>query len=280
MCTTCHDGANWPARYALSEVTLPSGKVVSYGENADSNLCIMCHQGRASKKSVDDRIAQFNAAGAPDTVVEPIKDANGNDVKFGFINSHYLGVANVWFGGDASGAYEYDGKTYVGTNPHVAVNDKPGCVGCHDVHNGTPDEEACKACHGDVAMNDIRGMTSTGDYNGNGDTSEGLRAEYRALRDVLYAEIQKYAKATTGNAIVYNPDAYPYWFADANGNGEADADEKAFTTWTPRLLKAAYNYNFLRKQPDVHIHNGKYGIQVTIDTIEDIGGDVSKYARP
>jgi hypothetical protein len=45
-------------------------------------------------------------------------------------------------------------------------------------------------------------------------------------------------------------------------------------------MKAAYNYNFLLKNPDVHIHNGKYGLQITIDTIEDLGGDVTKFVRP
>ena len=51
---------------------MPSGKVVTFGEGADSNLCIECHQGRASKKTMDDKIAQFpGAAEAPDTVVEP-----------------------------------------------------------------------------------------------------------------------------------------------------------------------------------------------------------------
>ena len=203
--------------------------------------------------------------------------------KFSFSNAHYLGIAAMWFGTDAQGFYEYDGKTYVGTNPHVAVNGKAGCIGCHDAHNGTPDEEACKQCHGDVSMDDLRGMSSTADYNGNGDTTEGLRAEYRALRDVLYAEIQKYAKTTAGTGITYNPDVYPYWFVDANGDDKADeVDGKtvAFSAWTPRLLKAAYNYNFLRKNPDVHIHNGKYGIQIAIDSIEDLGGDVTKYTRP
>ncbi len=196
MCLTCHDGANFPDRIAPDEVTMPSGMVVSYGEDADSNLCIECHQGRASKKTIDDKIAQFpGAAEAPDTVVEPTADGT----KFSFSNAHYLGVAAVWFGTDAQGFYEYDGKTYVGTNPHAAVNGKSGCTGCHDAHNGTPDEEACKACHGETSMDDLRGMSSTGDYNGNGDTTEGLRAEYRGLRDVLYAEIQKYAKDNSWN---------------------------------------------------------------------------------
>lgn len=281
MCVTCHDGANFPARYTVNEVTLPSTKVVSFGEGADSNLCIMCHQGRASKKSVDDRIAQFNAAGAPDTVVEAIKDANGNDVKFGFINSHYLGIANEWFGTDAQGAYEYDGKTYVGTNTHPALEDKPGCVGCHDVHNGEVKVELCQQCHGTTDPDTIRGMSdATIDYNGNGDTTEGVRDEYRTLREVLYAEIQTYAKKTTGTAIVYDTNAYPYWYADANGNGERDADEKGFTTWTPRLLKAAYNYNFFRKTPGAYAHNAKYSLQIIIDSIEDLGGDISKFVRP
>jgi hypothetical protein len=285
MCVTCHDGANFPARYAVKDVTLPSGKVVSYGENADSNLCIMCHQGRASKKSVDDRIAQFpGAAENPDKVVEAIKDANGNDMKFGFINAHYLGIANVWFGGDASGFYEYDGKTYVGTNPHPAVDGKPGCVGCHDVHNGTPKEELCKQCHGETAVDDIRGMSSTADYNGDGNVTQGIRDEYRSLRDVLYAEIQKYAKTTIGKPIIYDTNTYPYWFNDTNANGNLDDGENAFTnaysTWTPRLLKAAYNFNFLRKNPGAAVHNGKYVIQIIIDSIEDLGGDISKFSRP
>jgi hypothetical protein len=284
MCLTCHDGANFPATLPVKEVSMPSGKVVSFGEDASSNLCIECHQGRASKKTVDDKIAQFpGAADAPDTVVAAIKDANDKDVKFSFINAHYLGIAAVWFGTDAQGFYEYDGKTYIGTNPHVAVNDKPGCVGCHDVHAGAPDEEACKTCHGDVAVDDIRGMSSTADYNGNGDTKEGIRTEYRELRNVLYTEIQKYAKTTAGTGITYNPDVYPYWFVDANGDDKADeVDGKtvAYSTWTPRLLKAAFNFNFARKNPGAAVHNGKYIIQVMFDSIEDLGGDVTKYVRP
>jgi hypothetical protein len=124
---------------------------------------------------------------------------------------------------------------------------------------------------------------STVDYNGNGDVKEGIRAEYRSLRDALYAEIQTYAKDTVGTGITYNTDAYPYWFVDADGDNTADEQDGnpvAYTTWTPRLLKAAYNFNFLRKNPGAQIHNAKYAIQIVIDSIEDLGGDVSKYTRP
>ncbi len=284
MCSTCHDTANFPNRLAVKDVTMPSGKVVTFGETADSNLCISCHQGRASKKDVDASIAKFpGAADAPDKVVEAIKDANGKDVKFSFINAHYLGIGAVWFGTDAQGFYEYDGKTYLGANKHVEVDGKPGCVGCHDVHAGSPKLELCKQCHGDVAVDDIRGMTSTGDYNGNGNVTEGIRSEYIVLRDALYAEIQTYAKTTVGTGIAYDTNAYPYWFVDANGDGKADLKDGkpvAYSTWTPRLLKAAYNFNFVRKNPGAAVHNGKYVIQIIIDSIEDLGGDISKFVRP
>jgi hypothetical protein len=284
MCLTCHDGANFPGLIAGKDVTMPSGKVVSFGDNAASNLCIECHQGRTSKKTVDEKIALFSgAADAPDTVVEAIKDANDKDVKFSFINAHYLGIAAVWFGTDAQGFYEYEGKTYIGTNTHAEVDGKAGCVGCHDVHTGTPKEETCVACHGEVAIDDIRGMTSTTDFNGNGNVTEGIRSEYRELRDVLYVELQKYAKTTVGTGITYNPDVYPYWFVDANGDDKADeVDGKttAYSTWTPRLLKAAFNFNFVRKNPGAGVHGGKYIIQVMYDSIEDLGGDVTKFVRP
>jgi hypothetical protein len=268
QCATCHGGGPWPARYEVTEVKMPSGKTVAY-DNPDSNLCIECHQGRTSKATVDKAVADKE----PDTVMENQR----------FINSHYLGIAAVWFGADAQGFYEYDGKTYLGTNAHVPVNGKSGCVGCHDVHTGAPQEDACKTCHGDVAVDDIRMPSSAADYNGNGDVTEGIRQEYRLLRDALYAEIQAYANNTVGTGITYNTDAYPYWFVDADGDDVADEKDGAavaYTTWTPRLLKAAYNFNFFRKNPGAGAHNGKYAIQVIYDSIEDLGGDVTKYARP
>jgi len=266
QCSTCHNEAAWPARYEVTEVTFPSGKKAGF-DNPDSNLCLECHQGRQSKVQVDKAVAGKE----PDVVIEGGR----------FINAHYLGIGAMWFGTDVQGFYEYDGKTYVGANTHPPVDSKSGCVGCHDVHTGAAKEDLCKTCHGDVAVNDIR--MSTVDYNGNGDVKEGVRAEYRSLRDALYAEIKTYAKDTIGTGITYNTDAYPYWFVDANGDDvadEKDGSPVSFTTWTPRLLKAAYNFNFLRKNPGAQVHNAQYAIQICIDSIEDLGGDISKYTRP
>ncbi len=279
MCSTCHDVTAFPARLPVKDVTLPSGKVVTFGDKADSNLCIECHQARASKKSIDKQISDF-AVTDPDAIVGKIT-VDGKDKAFSFINSHYLGVAGLWFGGDAQIAYEYDGKTYFGTNTHPAVDNKPGCVGCHDVHSGVVKEELCATCHAGIkSVDDIR--MSQVDYNGNGKGfgQESVRDEYRAIRDVLVKQIAIYAKEKGGAAIVYDTNVYPYWFTDANANGKHDADEKAYSTWTARLLKAAYNYNFMTKTRGASFHNAKYSIQIVIDSIEDLGGDVSKFTRP
>lgn len=283
MCTTCHDTSAMPNRRAIKDVTLPSGKVVSFGENADSNLCIECHQARTSKATVDKQIASFGVTDL-DAVVPPTK-VNGTDTNFSFINSHYLGVAGLWFGTDAQIAYEYDGKTYVGTNPHVPADMKnPGCVGCHDVHTGAVKEELCQNCHAGIkSVDDIRGGSDTTDWNGNGNVTEGIHDEFNTMRDALLRTIQTYAKAKGGVGIVYDSNAYPYWFVDANGDGKADQKDGApvgYSTWTARLLKATYNYNFMRKVGGSAFHNPKYSMQIVYDSIDDLGGDISKFTRP
>jgi hypothetical protein len=82
--------------------------------------------------------------------------------------------------------------------------------------------------------------------------------------------MQTYA-AANGGAIEYKGDAYPYFYG---------ADGKAYATWTPRLVKAAFNYQYSQKDPGAFVHNTKYFMQFLIDSIEDLGGDVSKYTRP
>ena len=73
------------------------------------------------------------------------------------------------------------------------------------------------------------------------------------LEEKLYAAIQAYAKDVTKQPIVYTPDANPYFFIDTNGNGKADEDEansdNRYADWTPRLLRAAYNYQYVQKDP-------------------------------
>jgi hypothetical protein len=104
------------------------------------------------------------------------------------------------------------------------------------------------------------------------------------MDDLLFAAIQKYAADKAGTPIVYDAGSYPYFFIDTNANGVADPDEltsaNAYASWTPRLLRAAYNYQWVQKDPGAFAHNGKYIVQILYDSIQDVGGDVAKLTRP
>jgi hypothetical protein len=130
----------------------------------------------------------------------------------------------------------------------------------------------------------IRDPEDTTDYDGDGDTTEGLAGEVETVRQLLYASMQEYAAAVAGASIAYEPDAYPYFFADANENGQIDANEAVesnrYAEWTPRLLRAAYNFQYATKDPGAFAHNGKYALQILHDALEDLGADVSGLTRP
>ena len=53
-----------------------------------------------------------------------------------------------------------------------------------------------------------------------------------------------------------------------------------YATWSPRLLRGAYNYQYAAKDPGGYAHNGKYVLQILYDALEDLGGDVSGMTRP
>ena len=130
-----------------------------------------------------------------------------------------------------------------------------------------------------MAVQDIR--YNYADYDGDGDDEEGIYYEVQDMLAALQAAMLTYSSETVGTAIGYNPGRYPYFFVDANGDGELSADEAdAYSTWTPRLLRAAYNFQYVSKDPGGFVHNGPYVMQVLYDSIEDLGGDVSAMERP
>ncbi len=271
-CSTCHDDVSKFTRYQVSTVKFPSGAMLTFGENVDANLCINCHQGRESKVGVDATITRSGA-----------KDDEVSD-KLSFRNPHYFGAGATLFGTQAMGMYEYSGKQYNGRNMHQEGFNT--CTDCHDSHALTIKFEKCANCHPVVkSAEDVTKIRlSKVDFNGNGDVTEGLASEVQTFADRLYASIQKYAADKKMPAIAYSADSYPYYFTDTNGNGKVDPEEavsdNSYKSWTPRLLRAAFNYQWFQKDPGAFAHNGQYIMQIMYDSIQDLGGDVKGLTRP
>jgi len=267
-CSTCHNDLTTWTRYEAGPVTFPSGATVDSGD-ANMNLCMNCHQGRESGASVDRALAGLPA----DTVSESIR----------FINTHYFPAGAIIFGTEVQGGYEYPGKTYVGRFEHVGPYST--CTACHDTHQLTVKAEQCGACHeGIESVEDLENIRiSTVDYDDDGDSAEGLAGEIATMREALHAAIQAYAEGT-GNPIVYDAHTYPYFFADTDGDGQPGPGEanygNRYQAWTPRLLKAAYNYQYATKDPGAFAHNGKYTLELLYDSIQDLGGSVAGMVRP
>jgi Cytochrome c7 and related cytochrome c len=269
-CTTCHDNLTTFTRYQVKQVTFPSGATLSL-DNTDANLCINCHQGRESTVSVNTAIKKANVG--PDEVSDAL----------GFINSHYFGAGATLLGTNAKGAYEYDGKQYNGQFMHVDAFNT--CVECHDVHKLTVNTDKCAACHGSSDPSTFRNPAGDStDYDGDGNTTEGIAGEVKTMQDKLLAAMQDYTTRHNLDPIVYSGASYPYYFKDTNGDGQLSADEatsdNAYKTWTPNLLRAAYNYQWVTKDPGSFAHNGKYIMQILFDSIEGVGGNTAGMTRP
>ena len=268
-CETCHSDLSTYALFESKQVAFPSGAVIDSGD-PNTNLCVQCHQGRESTVSVNKLIQGL-----------PLDEKSD---RLRFLNVHYFAAGATRFGTDAKGAYEYEGKTYAGLFAHVPQFTT--CTSCHPAHGLQVRLEECTTCHAGVASEAdlVNIRIAPTDYDGDGDVKEGVAGEIATLHEQLYAALQQYAAAKVGVAIAYSPSAYPYFFVDTNTNGVADPDEasfpNAYQAWTPRLLQAAYNYQYVAKDPGAFAHNSKYVLQVLYDSLESLGVDVSKMTRP
>jgi hypothetical protein len=270
-CSTCHDVSNPEfALYPVTEVAFPSGASVSYGEESASNMCLNCHQGRESTVSINNAIMASGAA--DDEVSEALN----------FRNPHYYSAGASWFGTEVQGAYEYEGMEYNGAYEHTRRFNE--CTDCHMAHELELRVEECADCHEEMEdgtdVQLIRAHPEDAerfDYDGDGDMDEPIRDELLAFEEALLVLILDYANNTVGTPIVYDAHAYPYFFLDTNADGVTDPEEVNFgnryNQWTPELLRAAYNYQYIAKDPGVYAHNADYGMQVLYDSIVALGGE-------
>ncbi len=262
-CNACHNSATT----TLTSVTFPSGNVVTgLGREA---RCMLCHQGRESTVSVNTAIG----ASLDDDVVATLS----------FKNVHYFSAGATLMGREAGGGYEFTGKWYDGKFTHVSEADT--CVECHDAHSLEVKVDLCATCHTGMTgvdyatklakAKDIRMDATLEDHDGDGNVTEGVYHEIHGLADKLLAAIYATAKDVNGQAIVFGPDNHPYWFKDLDADGVLDVgvenvSANSYKSWSPRLLRAAYDYQFWKKDPGAFAHNPKYVIELLYDAIEHL----------
>ena len=214
-----------------------------------------CHQGRAAGSTVTSATAD--------------KPEDTPDPALAFINPHYAVAAATWLGGYGGGGYQYPGKSYSGRFFHARP--VASCVSCHDPHSLQVAEETCLTCHEQPRPRDIR--ISRQSHDGSGDLSRGIHADITANAARLHGLLGDYAAQIAGKPLVYDGQRHPYFFADANGDGRADQVEGRplpYDAWTPRLLKAAYNWKFVASDPGIFAHNPHYALELLYDSAEDL----------
>lgn len=248
-CETCHNAG----LSAVSAITLPSG--INHPVDRGEVACMTCHQGRAAGATI---------VGATDGKAEDTPDP-----ALTFINPHYATAAATLLGGYGSMGYQYPGKDYSGRFLHARP--VATCASCHDPHSLTVAEETCLTCHAFGKAADIR--ISRVSFDGSGDLKKGIRGDISANAARLMSMIEDYAEKVVGVPVHYDGARHPYFFADANGDGVADQVEGKpvpYNVWSPRMLKAAYNWKFVGSDAGIHVHNPHYALQLLHDSMEDL----------
>jgi hypothetical protein len=256
-------------------------------------ICIFCHQGRESGYTLFKRKLWSDAT-----------TTNQN-----FFNPHYLGTAAMLW---ARNAYEYSqvtgtpgagtGMMYGAVTQHQQTN----CTGCHmataiDTTDGTIGGHTWKiisetdqfvnnatcntsACHNGAVpatnasgqLDNYRLASDTHDYDGNGNSTEGIPVEIQNLTNKVIALLQV-------SGIEYDDTAYPYFFPAGSPHSAANP----FKAWNLSTFKAAFNMSFVIKgQPSgsskinvpntsAATHNYRYNIQLLIDSYTDLWNNLT-----
>ena len=185
-CTVCHSNASTGAMRGITSVTFPSGIFIdNIGNEA---ICMQCHQGRESTVRIESDIAAA-AADAAGTF-----DDDTISSKLRFRNVHYAQAGASIMGTVVKGGAEYPGKTYDAQFAHV--DGYNSCATCHDPHTLKVRLDHCATCHTDPAntsywggiadTKNIRFFASyKTDYDGDGNTTEGLYYEIDTLKHIL-----------------------------------------------------------------------------------------------
>lgn len=250
-CGTCHNAG----LSEVKQVEFPSG--LSHPVVGVEAACMTCHQGRTAGVTVQNAISD--------------KPEDTIDAELRFINPHYATAAASWLGGYGGAGFHYAGRAYSGRFFHARP--VSSCNSCHEPHTLEVAFEPCLTCH---QADDPRAIRiSRQSYDGSGDTSKGIRGDIETNAALLMEFIGRYASDVSSAPLVYDGNRYPYFFEDANRDGrvdETDGQAVAYASWTPRLLRAAYNWKLVTSDGGAYAHNPHYALELLYDSIADLAG--------
>ncbi|MEW6052641.1 MAG: hypothetical protein AB1552_02475 [Nitrospirota bacterium] len=277
-CNACHDGEGYPTAKdkrlrKTGSVVLTSGNAATFVQDAlldvgDSASCVVCHQGMESGWSL---FRTMQSKG-----VDPYDGKDEVMTGISFVNAHYAAAASMLF---SRKGYEFSSRTY---SKGLLLHQLPLCTGCHMApaesqdlgghsfnmrRNGYMNVAACQSCH--------PGLTDFGtffiyerDMDGDG-MKESIKDEIEGLKELLIGELEN-------AGIYYNPHVYPYFF-------KVPAPQiypNRVTIWKESQLEAAFNLDFVAKEPGAYIHNFRYAVQLLRDSYEALTGRALAGIRP
>ncbi|PRY83355.1 cytochrome c3 family protein [Donghicola tyrosinivorans] len=249
-CGTCHNAGLADVR----EISFPSGLV--HPVTGVEAACLTCHQGRNAGRDVSAKID-----GLP---------LDTPDASLRFINPHYATAGATWLGGYGAAGYHYDGHEYSGRFFHARP--VATCNSCHEPHTLEVAAEPCQTCHLAESIADIRIARQS--YDGSGNLRVGIKSDIEANAATLMAMIEAYTDQVADSPVIYDGSHYPYFFADQNRDGAidtADGQSVAYASWTPRSLRAAFNWKLVTADPGNFAHNPVYVLELLHDSIMDLG---------
>ncbi|HZZ85220.1 MAG TPA: hypothetical protein VFE30_11835 [Anaeromyxobacteraceae bacterium] len=288
-CAACHNSVSDPLGTGLSKLQFPASVTVT--TDKVTALCGQCHTARESTVSVNALIGTVAA------------DAQINAAGTSFKNPHYRGAAATIYGSVAQGWAQYPSKVYTGQNLHGG---QASCTVCHDAHTGevVATTTTCGACHFKADGTPVASLDELkanrqygfqGDIDGDGVIAP-LDVEIAGLQTKLYAAIQAYGTNVVGQGLCYDAASYPYFFKHTGtgacvgtpntaatglpSNATGDYLAGAFKAFTPRLMRAAYNFKFADTDFGAWAHNPRYAIEILFDAITDLNAGLGTNAIP
>ncbi len=285
-CTSCHNSVTASYIDPGVQIYTTSGNLLTVGREG---FCVRCHQARTGEGSL--KVTAATVGQADDTALAgtyTYAQWPGNSSAGGTVSSatnrnkqivtHYFPVANIFYGTDGGVGYPYPSKTYVGKN--LNMTGYTTCIKCHNPHTTKVNPTNCAACHLNVSSeSDFVNISKSGlDYDGDG-TVESMHDELEGVKAKLMSAITSYATNVVGTDIAYVPAVPPAatngWYKSAGGVVSSTLYEPTTTPvtsgkWTPRLLKAAFNYDLVYRDANAYVHNPKYAIELLYDAIENL----------